>query len=152
MSRKISLISFLLLVVMQAGAFDHSGGGSSVAAPHGGSMVVSDEISTNVEVRFDRSAVKIYFYAKDMKPLDSNSFNLSAEINSSGKNLPVVLVDKGGFAVVRIKKNIKKFDLYLNVKNKSSGSHTFNNFPVFASHVRDFRQDGFGGEIWAGIF
>lgn len=122
MPRRISVMTFILLVVMQAAAFDHSGGGSSVAAPHGGSVVVSDEISGSVEVKFERPTVKIYFYDKAMKPLDPNTFNLTAELkHSSGKSLPVALVDEGGFVVGTIKKNIKKFDLYLNLKNRSSG-------------------------------
>lgn len=132
-----SLLLIFTLLVCKAYAYDHQLSYPKVNGQHNGQVVSADELAAHFEVVAQNKKIKIYIHDFAMKPQPVTSFTVTAKTQIGTKDKQVELPLKAHqnyFEAEFAPKGVKKYDLYLSVKNNKNSKTDLLKFTIKNRH------------------
>lgn len=132
-----TLLLLVILFAFKGYAFDHQLSSPKVNGLHKGQVVTADELGAHFEVVAQNKKVKIYIHDFAMKPQAVDSFTVTAKTQIGTKQSQIELplkVHKNYFEAEFAPKGVKKYDLYLSVKNNKNSKEDLLKYTIKTRH------------------
>ncbi len=131
------LLLLALLFASKGYPYDHKMSYPAVSGVHQGQVVTADELGVHFEVVAQNKKIKIYIHDFAMKPHAASSFTVTAktQIGTKQKQNELPLKLNGNFFEADFSpKGVKKYDLYLSVKNNKNSKEDLLKYTIKTRH------------------
>lgn len=132
-----TLLLLAFLIACKGYAYDHKISYPTVAGIYKGQVVTADELGAHFEVVAQNKKIKIYIHDFAMKPQAASSFTVTAktQIGTKQKQMALPLKMNGDFFEADFSpKGVKKYDLYLSVKNNKNSKEDLLKYTIKTRH------------------
>lgn len=131
------LLLLAVLIACKGYAYDHKISYPAVSGLHQGQIVTADELGAHFEVVAQNKKIKIYIHDLAMKPQAASLFTVTAktQIGTKQKQNELPLKLNGNFFEADFSpKGVKKYDLYLSVKNNKNAKEDLLKYTIKTRH------------------
>lgn len=132
-----TLLVFLMLLGCKLYAYEHQFNFPNMNGLHNGQVVTADELGALFEVVAENKKIRIYIHDLAMKPQAVSSFTITAKTQIGTKlkqmDLPLRAFEYN-FEADFSPKGVKKYDLYLSVKNNKNSKVDLLKYTIKTRH------------------
>lgn len=132
-----TLLSLILIFSCKGHTFDHQWRFPAVTGQYKGQVVTADELGAHFEVVARKKKIKIYIHDFAMKPQAVSSFTVLAktQVGTKENQVELPLKARGDFFEADFApKGVKKYDLYLAVKNNKNSKEDLLKYTIKTRH------------------